>query len=205
MRYLQKSFLGLAILIATIIASGNFTVWAAYVTLDDPISTKSNDQDAKAQAGPKDAAVERARREVQMIDTIYKTSIVLITEHYVNEEDDLPAGEAFKLLFDTMTQKGFHEVKLLDATGEPYNDDNAPKAGFEQAAVKKLVTGETVYDEVVTENGKRFLNSATAIPVVMKKCVMCHDNYEDVPAGRAIGAMRYKIPIDDTPVPAVAP
>ena len=166
---------------------------------DEPVPSEATGN------APKDAAVERARREVQMIDTIYKTSIVLITENYVNDDDDLPAGEAFIQLFETMTEKGFHEVKLMDATGEPYNDDNAAEQGFEQTAVKKLVAGESVYDEVVTENGKRFLNSATAIPVVMKKCIMCHDNYEGLPAGRAIGAMRYKIPIDDTPVPAVAP
>jgi len=199
MRYFQKSFLGLAILFAAILASGKFATSSAFLATDEPAAAETSDD------APKDAAVERARREVQMIDTIYKTSIVLITEHYVNNEDELPAGEAFILLFDTMTKKGFHEVKLMDASGDPHNDDNRPKEGFEQTAVKKLVAGEAVYDEVVTENGKRFLNSATAVPVVMKKCIMCHDNYEGVPAGKAIGAMRYKIPIDDTPVPAVIP
>ena len=199
MRFLQINFLVLAILAAVIVASGTLTDLTAYAVADEPVSTETKE------APPKDAAVERARREVQMIDTIYKTSIVLITENYVNDDEDLPAGEAFIQLFDTMTQKGFHEVKLMDATGEPYNDDNAPKNGFETTAVEKLVAGESVYDEVVTENGKRFLNSATAIPVVMKKCIMCHDNYEGLPAGRAIGAMRYKIPIDDTPVPSIVP
>jgi len=148
MRYFQKSFLGLAILFAAILASGKFATSSAFVATDEPAATETSDD------APKDAAVERARREVQMIDTIYKTSIVLITEHYVNNEDELPAGEAFI---------------------------NRPKEGFEQTAVKKLVAGEAVYDEVVTENGKRFLNSATAIPVVMKKCIMCHDNYEGSP------------------------
>lgn len=204
MRHLQKSVWGLAILIAAIVVGGNFTALAAFVAPDDEVSAKAADN-STAKSGPKDAAVERARREVQMIDTIYKTAIVLITEQYVNNDDDLPAGEAFVALFKTMTEKGFHEVKLIDATGEAYNDDNAPQEGFETTAVEKLVAGKSVFDEVVTENGKRFLNSATAIPVVMKKCIMCHDNYEGVPAGRAIGAMRYKIPIDDTPVPAIAP
>ena len=199
MRYFQKNSLQLAILFSAILASGNLPGLTTYLVADEPVPSEATGN------APKDAAVERARREVQMIDTIYKTSIVLITENYVNDDDDLPAGEAFIQLFETMTEKGFHEVKLMDATGEPYNDDNAAEQGFEQTAVKKLVAGESVYDEVVTENGKRFLNSATAIPVVMKKCIMCHDNYEGLPAGRAIGAMRYKIPIDDTPVPAVAP
>ena len=53
-----------------------------------------------------DAAVERARREVRMLDDIYKTSIVLITTHYVHDDDDLPAGAAFKALFAGVKEKG---------------------------------------------------------------------------------------------------
>jgi hypothetical protein len=30
----------------------------------------------------------------------------------------------------------------------------------------------------------------------MKKCVMCHPAYEKVPAGQAIGALGYTIPIE---------
>ena len=46
-----------------------------------------------------DAALERTRKQVRMLDDIYKTSIVLITENYVNDKDDLAAGVAFKKLF----------------------------------------------------------------------------------------------------------
>ena len=38
------------------------------------------------------AAVTRTRETVKMLDDVYKTAVVLITEHYVNDEDDLPAG-----------------------------------------------------------------------------------------------------------------
>ncbi len=144
-----------------------------------------------------DAAVERARREVRMLDDIYKTSIVLITTHYVHSDDDLPAGSAFKALFAAVQKKGWHEVRLLDATGAPYNDENTPKKGFEKKAIKQLLSGKAVYDEVVTEGDKRYLLAATAIPVVMDKCVMCHDNYKAVPKGKAIGALGYKVPILD--------
>lgn len=47
------------------------------------------------------------------------------------------------------------------------------------------------------EKGKRYLRAATPIPVVMDKCVMCHENYKSVPKGQAIGAVGYKIPILD--------
>lgn len=144
---------------------------------------------------PADVAVERTRREVRLLDDIYKTSIVLITEHYVNSDDDLPAGSAFKALFAAVEQKGWHKVRLLDATGEPYNDENAAKKGFETRAITELLKGKPMYDEVVTEGKERFLYAATAIPVVMDKCVMCHDNYKDLPKGKAIGAIGYRLPI----------
>lgn len=144
-----------------------------------------------------DPALERARREVRMLDDIYKTSIVLITTHYVHSDDDLAAGEAFKALFKAVEEKGWHKVRLLDATGEPYNDENSPKKGFEKKAVAQLLKGKAVYDEVVTEGEKRFLPAATAIPVVMDKCIMCHENYRAVPKGKAIGAIGYKVPILD--------
>ena len=46
--------------------------------------------------------------------------------------------------------------------------------GFEKMAIKKLVGGKTVVDEVVTAGGKRYLLAATAIPIVMEKCVLGH-------------------------------
>ena len=147
--------------------------------------------------GPKDPAVERARREVRLLDDIYKTAIVLITTHYVDDKDSLPAGSAFKALFETVAKKGWHEVRLLDATGDPYEPDNAPKDGFEKRAIAKLLAGQAAYDEVSNEGGKKYLLAATAIPVVMEKCTLCHSNYKDVPAGKAIGAIGYKIPILD--------
>jgi hypothetical protein len=152
---------------------------------------------AAAKPDKADPAVERARREVRMLDDIYKTAIVLITTHYVEDDNDLPAGSAFKALFSAVKEKGWHEVRLLDATGEPYEPANSPKAGFEKKAIGELLKGKSVYDEVVTEDGKRFLKSATAIPVVMDKCILCHENYRSVPKGRAIGALGYKVPILD--------
>ncbi len=145
----------------------------------------------------KNPAVERARREVRLLDDIYKTAIVLITNHYVDDKESLPAGSAFKALFETVEKKGWHEVRLLDATGDPYEPANAPRDGFEKRAIEKLLAGQATYDEVSTEGGKKFLLAATAIPVVMEKCTLCHAHYKDVPAGKAIGAIGYKLPILD--------
>lgn len=149
-----------------------------------------------------DYALKQAQREMAMLDDIYKTSIVLITTHYVEGKDSLPAGSAFRKLFDSIKEKKWHEVRLLDGTGDPYNPENTPKEGFEKRAMARLLSGESKVEEVVQESGKRFLLGATAVPVVMDKCVVCHQVYADVAKGKAIGALSYKIPvqeIDSTP------
>ena len=81
-------------------------------------------------ADDQDAAVERTRKTVRMLDDVYKTAVVLITEHYVNDDKDLPAGAAAIALFDAIKKKGWHEVKLLDVSGEPDDDDNVAKDAF---------------------------------------------------------------------------
>lgn len=145
---------------------------------------------------PADPLLERARKEVRMLDDIYKGGIVTITDNYVDDENMIPAGTAFKKMFAIAEAKGWHRTRLVDATGEPYNEENAPEEGFEKQAIAKLVKGEPWVEEVEVRKGVRHLRVATPIPVVFAKCVMCHDNYENVPKGQAIGALTYVVPID---------
>ncbi|HUE74370.1 MAG TPA: DUF3365 domain-containing protein, partial [Pirellulaceae bacterium] len=141
-----------------------------------------------------DPALARARKTVLMLDDIYKTTVVLITEHYVTDDSSLAAGEAAQALFGAIKKKGWHEVRLIDAAGEPIVDGNRPKDDFEKAAVAALKSGKSGYEQVIEKDGKRYLRSATPIPVVHKKCVMCHDNYKLAKEGEPIGALGYTIP-----------
>ncbi len=143
-----------------------------------------------------DAAVARTRKQVKMLDDLYKTAVVLITTHYVNDEDDLAAGSAAVALFDAMKQKGWHEVRLLDATGLPIEDKNSPRDEFEKTAVAKLKSGEKYYEQVVERDGEKYLRAATPVPVVLEKCTMCHDHYNDVKPGEPIGALGYTLKIE---------
>ena len=145
----------------------------------------------------KDLAVERTRRQAKMLDDIYKGGIVLITTHYVNGDEDLPAGTAFKKLFEAAKKKGWHEVRLVDATGDPYNHENVAISEFEKRAIKALRAGKPFVDETVTEKDKRYLLAATPIPVVMEKCTMCHSNYEFGKKGVVVGALTYRVPIEE--------
>ena len=152
-----------------------------------PLSSKETEKES--------AAVTRTRETVKMLDDVYKTAVVLITEHYVNDEDDLPAGSAAKALFGAINAKGWHKVELLDASGEPYNEENTPKDKFDVDAVKSLKAGESFVDKVIAKDGKKYLRAATPIPVVMKKCIMCHENYKNAKDGEPIGILSYTIPI----------
>ncbi len=139
-------------------------------------------------------AIDRAKKQAKMLDTLYKTAIVIITENYVTGKESMAAGDAFQALFKSMKDNQFHEVRLLDATGDPYDSDNAAKTDFEKKAVTAILAGKPIYEEVVTENNKQFLLSATPIPVVMQKCTLCHSHYEGVKG--AIGALGLKIAIE---------
>ncbi len=143
-----------------------------------------------------DALHEQARNTVRMLDDIYKGGVVAITDTYVTDESSIPAGTAFKSLFKAAEAKGWHKVRLLDATGEPYSDENVSEDDFERNAVKELVAGKPWVEAIEVRNGTKHLRVATAIPVVMEKCVMCHDNYADVPKGQAIGALSYTVPFE---------
>jgi hypothetical protein len=143
-----------------------------------------------------DPAVARARKTVMMLDDVYKTAVVLITDKYVNDEDDFPAGSAAIAWFDAINQKGWHEVRLLDATGMPHDAKNTARDEFDRQAIQQLKAGKTFYEQVEEKDGKRTLRAATPVPVVMKKCVMCHEHYADAKAGEPIGLLSYRVPIE---------
>jgi hypothetical protein len=151
---------------------------------------------SRAEDKPADAAVARTRKQVQVLDDLYKSTIVMITEHYVDEKSDLAAGSAFQKIFKAMKDKGHHEVRLLDASGEPFEAKNVAQDDFEKAAIKALKGGKPYYEQVVEKDGKRYLRAATPIPVVMKKCTLCHPNYEQAKAGEPIGAIGYTVLVE---------
>ena len=120
----------------------------------------------------------------------------VITTHYVNDKSSLPAGTAAVTLFEAMKKKGWHEVRLLDATGTPLFARNLPQDEFESRAIEELKSGASYYDRVVERDGKRYLRAATPIPVLIEKCTMCHPHFKDVKEGEPIGALSYTIPIE---------
>ena len=145
---------------------------------------------------PSEAALERTRRTVRMLDDIYKQTVVLITDKYVHTEDDFPAGSAAVALFKAISDKGWHKVRLIDATGAPYESKNVAQDDFEKRGIEELQKGKGYYEQIVEEDGEHHLRAITPVPVVMDKCIMCHEQYADVEKGQPIGAISYSILID---------
>ncbi len=147
-------------------------------------------------AEPEKAAVDRTRETVQRLDNIFKQTIVLITDKYVHDDSDFAAGSAAVLLFKNISESGDETIRLLDATGDPYDPENVAKDEFERAGIKQLKAGAKKHEEVVAKDGEHYLRMMTPVPVVMKKCIMCHDHYANAKEGEPIGAISYTVPID---------
>ena len=166
------------------------TACLAYVGLrQDRAQAVENKAETKVDA----ASLERARREVKMLDDLYKTTIVFINDTYVKDGDEPAAGEIARDIFAAMKKKGWHDARLVDATGKPTNDENAPRDAFEKTAVKKILGGEAYYDEIQKEDGKTYLRAATVVPVVNQKCLMCHPGHK---VGDVIGTVSYKMLVE---------
>jgi hypothetical protein len=143
-------------------------------------------------AAPDSAAVERTRDTVKMLDDLYKSAVVHITQTYVKARERTPAAAAAKQIFKDMEAKGWHKARLLDATGEPANKANLPRTAFEKRAVARLQGGQPYYEEVGSSDGKPVLRAATPVPVVMPACVACHPHTKE---GQLMGAIVYEVPI----------
>jgi hypothetical protein len=141
--------------------------------------------------GPDKAALERSREQVKMLDDLYKTAVVSITNNYVEGQAATPAAAVAKDVFEAMHKKGWHSARLIDATGKPKNKANVAKTDFEKKAVAEMKAGKTYYEEVAKVDGKDVLRAATVVPVVLKQCATCHGKKE----GTLLGTIVYEVQI----------
>jgi hypothetical protein len=140
---------------------------------------------------PDPAAVERARETVKMLDDLYKTAVVSITNNYYVEQASTPAAAVAKDVFEAMHKKGWHSARLIDATGKPKKKANVAETDFEKKAVAEMKAGKTYYEEVGEKDGKPVFRAATIVPAVLKQCVICHG----VKEGALLGTIVYEVPI----------
>lgn len=135
-----------------------------------------------------DPAVARARDQVKMLDELYKTAVVSITERFPRGQ---PAIMVAKDMFYAMENSEHHSAKLVDASGAPLGADSEPETAFEEKAAEAMQNGETYLDQVVGEGDNRRLLAATVVPAVHQRCAECHG----VEKGDLLGFIRYEVPI----------
>jgi hypothetical protein len=138
--------------------------------------------------------LEHARKTVLMLDDIYKTYIVLITEEYVDDPSVLPAATLSKRVFKSMNKKGWHKTRLLDATGTPFNPENNPKDEFERDAINAMISGKTYFEKIEKIDGKDHLRAVTSVHAVMKGCISCHPSNR---VGDLLGGIAYNIALEE--------
>ena len=141
----------------------------------------------------KNLELEHARKTVRMLDDVYKTYIVLITEEYVDDPSVLPAATLSKRVFKSMNKKGWHNARLLDATGTPFNPENNPKDEFERDAINAMISGKTYFEKIEKIDGKDHLRAVTSVHAVMKGCISCHPSSR---VGDLLGGIAYNIALE---------
>ena len=142
--------------------------------------------DERARADP---GLDRARRQVKMLDDLYKTAVVAITERY---KTGPPAIMVAKDVFGAMEGNGWHSARLVDASGSPIGENSEPKTDFEKKAAEAMRAGQPYYEEVAGEGDHRRLLAATVVPAVLPRCASCHGTEQ----GDLLGFIRYELPID---------
>lgn len=142
----------------------------------------------------KNLELEHARKTVRMIDDLYQTYIVLITEEYVDDPSVLAAATLSKRVFKSMNKKGWHKARLLDATGTPFNPDNNPKDAFERDAINALISGRTYFEKIEKIEGKDYLRAVTSVHAVTKGCISCHPSSR---VGDLLGGIAYTIALEE--------
>ena len=142
----------------------------------------------------KSLELEHARKTVRMLDDLYKTYIVLITEEYVDDPSVLPAATLSKRVFKSMNKKGWHKARLLDATGTPFNPENNPKDAFERDAINAMISGKTYFEKIEKIEGKDHLRAVTSVHAVMKGCISCHPSSR---VGDLLGGIAHTIALEE--------
>ena len=141
----------------------------------------------------RDKAVKRARQTVKMLNEMYKTFIVLITDEYVKDETMFSALTVAKKVFEKMSTKGWYKARLLDATGDPHNPENSPRTKFERDAIEAFIDGNSFYEKVEKIGGEFYYQAATSVSIVTDGCTICHPDNKH---GDLLGGISYSFLLD---------
>lgn len=142
-----------------------------------------------------DRSLSWTRRQVLMLDDLYKAADGLILERYVHDPATVSAASTLKAIFAEMKKKGWHEARLIGLTDQLFNEENKPQDDFEIEAANQLRAGAASYEQIISTEGKRFLRFATPMIVSNTRCAKCHANFRENKG--VIGSFVYRVPVPD--------
>jgi hypothetical protein len=146
---------------------------------------------------PEDIAVEkavkRARQTVKMLDEMYKTFIILITDEYVKDSTMFSALTISKKVFEKMNKNRWYKARLLDATGAPHNPENTPRTKFERDAIEAFIYGNSFYEKIEKDESKYYYKAVTSVSIVTDGCTICHPDNKQ---GDLLGGISYTFSLD---------
>lgn len=151
---------------------------------------------AAVSAAPKTAAPVKAeavslaegRRQVRMMDDIYKAAVISTHKMYVQDPGTPAAVIWAKQVIKQLEGKGWPESRLFASHDRPLNPENAIADDFERAAAVAFKSGKTSFEQV--KGGE--LRYATDIRIIDRKCVMCHVRNKE---GDLLGGVAYRIKV----------
>ncbi|GAX62621.1 ribulose 1,5-bisphosphate carboxylase, large subunit [Candidatus Scalindua japonica] len=169
------------------------TIVFNFLYLDLPAKEIKHDFYVKIEEIGREKAIKRGRQTVKMLDEMYKTFIVLVTDEYVKDETMFSALTISKKVFERMSAKGWYNARLLDATGDPHNPDNSARTKFERDAIEAFIDGKSFYEKVEKVDGVYYYKAATSVSIVTDGCTICHPHNKQ---GDLLGGISYSFPLD---------
>lgn len=133
-------------------------------------------------------SLAEARRQVRMMDEIYKTAVIAAHKMYVQDPGTPAAVIWAKQVINQMKGKGWPDARIFATHDRPLNPENAPADGFERAATTAFKQGKASFEQV-TPGEYRY---ATDIRIVDEKCIMCHVRSKQ---GDLTGGVSYRVPL----------
>lgn len=131
------------------------------------------------------------RRQVRMMDDVYKTAVVATHQMYVQDPGTPAAVIWAKQVINKLKGKGWPDARIFATHDRPLNPENAPADSFERNAAAAFKKGKVSYEEVASGE----LRYATDLRLLDKKCVMCHVRGKP---GDLVGGVSYRVPLIPT-------
>jgi len=137
---------------------------------------------------PAPVSLEEGRRQVRMMDDIYKAAVVSTHKMYVQDPSTPAAVVWAKQVIKQLEGKGWPQARLFASHDRPLNPENTLVDDFERAATAAFKAGKVSFEQV--RDGE--LRYATDIRIVDQKCLMCHVRNKE---GDLLGGVGYRIKV----------